>query len=238
MNRNNLMPKETWQKKLSRWLRSKQSAPHGDSPNEKSPSAPQTPNDVLGEAAKLGDIGGIRAALADGADIHARVFQDLQPLAVAVRYGHLTAIHYLLDQAADINANSGSALREAIFYDRKAILIALLDRGADRDCGHRHSQNAIYWAVTRGRTEIVKILLERETGDEIFNDQMFIRAVFWKQYETLNFLINKREVSFCGLDNKTLVSIMKTGGDSLYEVISPYFIELLGGGGPPEYTLD
>jgi hypothetical protein len=56
-----------------------------------------SPNERLKEAARLGDIGGIRAAVADGAD-------DLgEAVSTAVRYSRVNAFFYLLELGADPN---------------------------------------------------------------------------------------------------------------------------------------
>jgi hypothetical protein len=84
-------------------------------------------NEALLDAAKRGDIGGIRAALADGA-------QNLNgALFAAAREGHATAAGYLVDRGADPHArdNCGDTpLHKAAMKSHTEVAALLLEKGA------------------------------------------------------------------------------------------------------------
>lgn len=68
---------------------------------------PQTPDDWLLRSARRGEVGGLRAALADGATLLDAA------LVVAARRGRTLAAEYLLDRGADANRDGGRALVHA-----------------------------------------------------------------------------------------------------------------------------
>jgi len=87
---------------------------------------PQTPDDWLLRSARRGDVGGIRAALADGATLLDAA------LVVATRRGRTLAAEYLLDHGADANWGDGRALAHATLRRHFATMRMLIARGTQR----------------------------------------------------------------------------------------------------------
>jgi hypothetical protein len=93
-------------------------------------------NEKLRDAAERGDIGGIRAAMAEGAD-------NLNwALFAATEAGEATAVAYLLDCGADPNAITHSfgrfivplsTLRRALDFGREELFELLIERGGFDD---------------------------------------------------------------------------------------------------------
>lgn len=135
-------------------------------------------------AARVGDLNGVKAALAAGADIHA---QDDYALQWAASRGHLDVVEYLLAAGSDIHANEDFALRWAVEHSQTEVVACLLAAGADphaeKDSPLRmaagdgclpivecllaaganvHAEDglALYWAAARGHALVVKRLLD------------------------------------------------------------------------------
>jgi hypothetical protein len=108
-------------------------------------------NDRLFRAAERGDIGGLRAALTDGAD---KIDLALQS---AAKEGWALATAYLLDQGANPNVFLGYCLAAAAGGGYLEIVQQLLDRGADPNA---RSAYALAWAAERDHAEIVETLLD------------------------------------------------------------------------------
>jgi hypothetical protein len=110
------------------------------------------PNQNLLDAARCGDIGAIRAALAESAG------GLNQALVEASKAGQVIAAGYLIDRGADLHASRDQALRLAARQGQAEVLRLLLDRGADL---HAMDECALYWAASNDRLEAAQLLLER-----------------------------------------------------------------------------
>jgi ankyrin repeat protein len=149
------------------------------------PSEPDSPAARLLDAARVGDIGAIRATLAEGAD-------NLDAaLVVACGQGQTAAAAYLLDRGAALDARSwtqegeGSGLgvdtplTAAAAGGHLETVLLLLERGADinaraafapaepqDDPAPEHPwHTALTAAAQFGQAEVVAFLLERGAGD-------------------------------------------------------------------------
>jgi ankyrin repeat protein len=122
-------------------------------------------NEELLAAAKAGDVGAIRAALALGPKYLGP--EDVnRALNYAAAQGHVLAVNYLLDQGADIHfqpwyiisgikVGTGDALSEASEGGHIEVVRVLLERGADpRNCW------ALDVAAEEGHMPIVELLLQ------------------------------------------------------------------------------
>jgi ankyrin repeat protein len=140
--------------KSGNWLAT--GAGGSDPPREMIRSDPRAEQALI-KAAEKGDIGGIRAALAQGA-------QDAnRALIRASAGGHALAVGYLLDHGADIHfalrggPRPGDPLREAVRNKRVEVVRLLLERGADATFD---GSMALCVAVKNGSVQIVRMLLK------------------------------------------------------------------------------
>lgn len=106
---------------------------------------PRQAFEALLRAAYAGDIGGMRAAIAEGADPNARerssqaliLHRIMAPfhlpcataLHAATQGGHPVAVTYLLDAGAQFTGSEAELIRYAIHAKSRSCLAALFDRG-------------------------------------------------------------------------------------------------------------
>lgn len=130
---------------------------------------PNMPAERLFAAARKGDIGGIRAALAEGISPDATHGNGrVTPLMIAAKRGHALAVQYLIDAGANINhANNHrrTALHLAIANRKADAAKLLIERGAQVDIEDNRGNSPVSEAMDslRGEeaTEIIQMLLGR-----------------------------------------------------------------------------
>ena len=113
------------------------------------------------DAAKMGDVAGITAALETGADINADDGGGT-PLYFAVRRGHLAAAKLLLERGADVNVGSnywGGLLTIASIKARVDLITLLLEHGANPN-STSNGESVLHAAVNYGCLACVKALVE------------------------------------------------------------------------------
>ena len=129
----------------------------------------------LFEAAKQGDAGAVRAALAEGALPDVRDEEGRTPLHRAAEGGHVEAIQLLLDAGADANAEDREYGSRPLYYavsgGHAPAAKLLLERGAAVDAinhtrdpvsaGSVENLTAVSKASEMGRTDLVALLLDR-----------------------------------------------------------------------------
>ena len=141
----------------------------------------------LSGMAFTGDLGGLKQALADGADPNTMDPQSGSTvLATAALMGHTKIVSLLLKHGADINARSrdgGTALHTAAFLGRAETVKFLLEKGADTTLRNNMGGTALdgaqlLWPITKGilamlrievdeaevkagRTEVVKLISQQ-----------------------------------------------------------------------------
>jgi hypothetical protein len=85
------------------------------------------------QACQTGDIGGIREALADGAEVDDVLVLDeyrWSALELTAKNGHLKATNYLIDLGAPLNVGAPfDPLWWAVFGGHEEVVILLWDRG-------------------------------------------------------------------------------------------------------------
>jgi ankyrin repeat protein len=163
-------------------------------------SLSKKPNKELIRAARRGDIGGIRAALQDGA---APNWKNAA-LVEAAKGGHLAAMVYLLDLGANPNYKKPPILAAAEAGQAEAISL-LLERGArlykncDKmalaslnghfnvvkmllDLGERAYPEALQSAVANNHFNIVKILIEHNVNVNYCDTYWNPRSPFWRHF--------------------------------------------------------
>lgn len=114
------------------------------------------------DAAKMGDVPAISAALDAGADVDASDDWGVTPLWYAARRGHEDAAKLLIARGADVNQttkSSGPPLLGAI--ERKnAILVKLLLASGANPNAALETKSALYLAAKSGCFECVKALVD------------------------------------------------------------------------------
>jgi len=104
------------------------------------------------ESARMGDIDGIKAALAAGANIHA----DDDALYWAACHGHVEVVRLLLAAGANVHVHDDGALRWAADQGRTNVVRVLL---AARANIHADDDAALRWAAKNSHTDVVRVLL-------------------------------------------------------------------------------
>ncbi len=121
-------------------------------------------NSELISAANRGDLPAVKAALKNGANIHAN---DDVALRWAAANGHFEIVALLLENGANIHAGADQALRSAAENEHFEIVALLLENGANI---HAWDEVALLLAAQNGRFEMVALLLENGANIHANND--------------------------------------------------------------------
>jgi tankyrase len=129
-------------------------------------------NDRLIYSVRGGDLEGVNAALADGANVDyvSHPFKDATSntaLHTAAQGGYVSIIHLLVKHGANVNTvdhNGQTPLSIATFWNKKAAAEALLSDGAnpnitENDASIDAGYSPLHHAVRAGLTDIVALLL-------------------------------------------------------------------------------
>ncbi len=106
-------------------------------------------NRALLDAAKSGNVAGVRTALEAGADVDARNESHRTVLMLAALKGQAAVVKELMNRGADVNARDGdgmTALMWAAFGGSPDVVQALLKRGADPSARSNRGETALDWA--------------------------------------------------------------------------------------------
>ena len=128
--------------------------------------------DPLIFAASLGDVRGVEAALADGADVNSRDAVGITPLMCAARghrpdianptpTDHPEVVELLLERGADVNAKTDSgfvALFGAARYGHDKVAKVLIDHGADVNAKDKAGMTALKWATGNQQAKVIALL--------------------------------------------------------------------------------
>jgi len=137
--------------------------------------------EVLIESARLGDIAGVKAALAAGARA-----SNGAALYWAATQGHAEILSRLLAADANVHANNDATLRYAAASGHAEIVNLLL--AADADV-HAHDDEALRWAAVSGHVEIVSRLLVAGADIHANDDAALCRAARKGHAEVVNRLL-------------------------------------------------
>ena len=88
----------------------------------------------LNQAARAGDIDGIRKALEAGAHVRAGYYNEGGPLGVAITVGQVESVLLLIENGADVNVKykwDQTPLHRAAYHNFVEIAKILIDNGAD-----------------------------------------------------------------------------------------------------------
>jgi hypothetical protein len=127
------------------------------------------PDNAMIEAARDGDIAGIRDAMMSGIPADDGGIDFVPAIVVATDYNHLDAVKYLLERGANPNrkARDGrTALAVAAQAGRSNIATVLLDKGADPNLVAQNGDTPLFIAVRAHRTSVVQLLLEHKADVE------------------------------------------------------------------------
>lgn len=128
------------------------------------PSAAEAPSTPLAEAARRGDVEGVRALLSAGADVNAANRFGVVPLHAAIEAGDAALTRVLLDAGADVarvDRAGESPLMLAAHAGEPATVAVLLEHGAvvaARDV--RYGQTALMIAARHGHLDVARRLLD------------------------------------------------------------------------------
>lgn len=125
---------------------------------------------LLAVNAMKGDIAGMEQALHKGADLN-QEWMFNSPLSWAIDSGHLTAVKFLVQRGANINAHFGlpkrTALQQAAEDGNVDIVVYLVEAGADVNARNKFSRTALHHARRgqgkdpRKTEEVVRYLMSK-----------------------------------------------------------------------------
>jgi beta-lactamase regulating signal transducer with metallopeptidase domain len=130
----------------------------------RAPRANRALDRELYEAAKEGDLDGVKELVGAGANPSATIDGDGSPLIGAARSGRNEIMRFLLDQGADPNGvveGDGSPLIEAAKNGRVDQVQMLIDRGADVNLAVDGDENPLMNAAEHGSLRIVQMLVDK-----------------------------------------------------------------------------
>ena len=110
-----------------------------------------------------------RLLVSEGAefDANATLYGRSRLLDLVVSPGNLEMVRFLVEQGADVNATAYifAPLENAAARGHLEIAEFLLEQGADVDLRGGDGNPPLRWAVERGHTDVVGLLLELHPGD-------------------------------------------------------------------------
>lgn len=126
-------------------------------------STSPTPDERYLTSAAVGDLDGVRAAIADGADKDAIDHEEATAILRAARGGHLDLVRALIAEGVDIDAQDQTCfnpfIHGCIFNDLELVK-TMVAAGADLKRLTRFGGNGLTPAAEKGHLEIVRFLLE------------------------------------------------------------------------------
>ena len=116
----------------------------------------------LGKAVRKGDVAEAKQALVAGANVNAQDEFGRTVLMWAAVYGHLNVAKLLLENGANINAQSDienlTALMWAALNDHLDVAELLLENGADITIRDRTGETALEMAELEGKIAVAKLI--------------------------------------------------------------------------------
>jgi len=132
----------------------------------------------LYEAAAVGDLAAVRAALArDSTAIGGRSGDGWTALHLAVHFGRSVVVDFLLEHGADVHARSSNGMRNQPLHAAAAgraaaeMVARLLARGATVDATQSGGFTALHESAFKGDTELARLLLAHGADVKIVTDE-------------------------------------------------------------------
>jgi len=105
-----------------------------------------------------GDVQGVKAAIAHGADVNVKNKYGDTPISWASRNGHADVVKMLLDHGVKIN-DKNELLRDASMGGLLWLVRDMLAKDANVNATNKWGRTALYGASWEGHTDVVKLLL-------------------------------------------------------------------------------
>ncbi len=113
----------------------------------------------LFEAARTGDVEGIKNLSSDKADFNIRV-NGATPLGLAVKNGHLEAAKTLIDGGAYVNFQNSAGLPPHFYVTDVGFLNLFIEKKANLNFQDKQGQTLLIYAARAGHREIVETLIK------------------------------------------------------------------------------
>jgi len=117
-------------------------------------------------AAAAGDLDGVKAALAAGADKDAQDREEASAILGAARGGHHEVVRHLIAEGVDIDAQDQTCFNPFIhgcIFDDLELVTIMVEAGCDLKRLTRFGGNGLTPAAEKGHLEIVRYLVENTT---------------------------------------------------------------------------
>lgn len=150
----------------------------------------------LWNASVVGDLGGVKKALVQGADVH---FSDDAAIRSAAHWGYTEIIGFLLYAGADIEAMGGMPLWMAAAEGHKEAVSLLLDCGAKPD---GWNGEPLIWSAFNGHLEIVEILVKAGANIHIREEQVLVYAVVFGKTKVVETLL-RLGANVCAINSES-----------------------------------
>ena len=121
-----------------------------------------------------GDLDKVKAEIDSGKDVNSKDIAGQTALMYASEQGRLEVVKYLVENGADVNAQSGkqgrgTALIYASATNRTIVMEYLLEQGADINATTTFNETALIWATAQGHVKAVNLLLKKKADTKIKN---------------------------------------------------------------------
>ncbi|MGN8027835.1 ankyrin repeat domain-containing protein [Microbacterium sp. 22242] len=126
-------------------------------------AGPRSADERFLAAAAAGDLGGVRAALAEGAGKDAMDREEASAILLAARAGHLEVVRALIAEGVDVDAQDQTCANPFLFgciHDDLPLVQTMVEAGADLKRLTRMGGNGLTPAAEKGHLEVVRYLLE------------------------------------------------------------------------------
>jgi len=136
-----------------------------------SPEMSAQSNDDLVKSISQGDLGGVKRALKNGANVNLKI-KDVTPLMMAAGKGSKEIIDILIENKADPSQkgeHGKTAFTVAVRRGKHAAAKTLLEKGSDINTKDDKGVTSLMWAAYEEREDMVKFLLENKADVNAVN---------------------------------------------------------------------
>ncbi|KAL9609551.1 MAG: hypothetical protein Q9167_005682 [Letrouitia subvulpina] len=169
-----------------------------------------SPNRRLLSAAESDNVGEIRSALNDGADINTKGITGFTALSKAVEKGHERVVRYLLEQGADIDMKcslKGTALHSAADDGLSSMIKVLLEYNPNLEAQGIEQKTPLQYAARKGDVESINLLLDNGASINSKNEHQETAlwlAVDWKRANAVRRLLERgADVNIANYEDRT-----------------------------------